>query len=148
MNNINSLQNKKIKYLTSLRNNQKRKKNEYFLIDGLREISEAYNNDYYIEELFFCQELIKKELNFNIKKTKLSKTVFLKIAYPQNPDGWLALAKPKEHTLENINPNLIIILEAIEKPGNLGAIIRTARATNVDLIILNDQSLDLYNPNT
>lgn len=148
MNIINSLSNPKIKYLVNLRNNQKRKKDNYFLIDGLREIKEADNNNYYIEELFYCQDLIKKQENLKLKTTQLSKRAFLKVAYPQNPDGWLALAKAKEYKLEEIKTNLIIVLEAIEKPGNLGAIIRTARATDVGLVILNDQSVDLYNPNT
>lgn len=147
MNNINSLQNKKIKYLASLRNNQKRKKEDYFLIDGLREIKKAFNNNYHIEELFYCKELAKEKVDFSIKTSNLTKAVFLKVAYPQNPDGYLALVKPRIYQLEEIKPSLIIILETIEKPGNLGAIIRTARASGVDLIILNDQGLDLYNPN-
>lgn len=148
MNNINSLQNNKIKYLVNLRNNQKRKKDDYFLVDGLREIKEAYGNEYFIEELFYCPDLIKKNEALNIKTTQLSKQAFLKVAYPQNPDGWLALVKPKKYKLEEIKASLIIVLESIEKPGNLGAIIRTARATDIDLIILNDQHIDLYNPNT
>lgn len=146
--NINSLQNKKIKYLVSLRNNQKRKKNEYFLIDGLREITEAYNNKYIIKELFVCQELIKEDLKLNLRPTNLSKQVFLKVAYPQNPDGYLALAKRKECKVSDFKGDLVVVLEKTEKPGNLGAIIRTVKALGIKMIILNDLQLDIYNPNT
>jgi TrmH family RNA methyltransferase len=80
----------------------------------------------------------------------ISPEVFGKIAYRENSDGVVAIAKPKLHTLEYIklsaNP-FVIVLEAVEKPGNLGAILRTADAAAVDAVVVCDPQTDLYNPN-
>lgn len=150
MSKITSTQNQKIKDLIKLRKSNKRKKTGLVLVDGLREIKEAYNSNFKIIELFFCPELIKEDYDFKLNKTQLSEKVFKKIAYPENPDGWLALVKPSNFTLKDINSKkemFIIILEGLEKPGNLGAIIRTASAVKADAVIINDQKIDPYNPN-
>ncbi len=150
MSKIISTQNQKIKNLLKLRKSKERKKTSLVLVDGLREIKEAYDFNFKIEELFFCEGLIKKNYNFNLKKTELSEKVFRKIAYPENPDGWLALVKPKDLDLADIplkKQMLILVLEGLEKPGNLGAIIRTASAVKADAVIVNDQKIDPYNPN-
>ncbi len=150
MSKISSTQNQKIKDLLKLRKSKERKKTSLVLVDGLREIKEAYNSNFKIEELFFCKDLIKEDYNFKLDKTELSEKVFKKIAYPENPDGWLALIKPKNLELSDISIKkemLIFILEGLEKPGNLGAIIRTASAVKADAVIVNDQKIDPYNPN-
>lgn len=147
---ITSSQNKKIKEIVKLRKVKKRKDKDLFIIDGLREIKEAYYNDYKIEKIFICRDLIKKDYKFKVETIETDEAVFNKIAYPENPDGWLALVKPKKNNLKDINTNkenIIFILESIEKPGNLGAIIRTAKAFNINNIIINDEKVDLYNPN-
>ncbi len=150
MSKIISTQNQRIKDLIKLRKSKIRKKNELVLVDGLREIKEAYFSNFIIEEIFYCPELIKKDFDFKVKKTETSEKVFKKLSLPENPDGWLALIKPKNYKLEEIklskNP-LIIVLEGLEKPGNLGAIIRTASAVKVDCVIINDEKIDPYNPN-
>lgn len=150
MSKIISPQNKKIKDLLKLKKSKVRKNNGIVLVDGLREIKEAYLAKYQIEEIFYCPKLIKKNYNFEIKQTELSEKVFKKLAYPENPDGWLALIKPKNYKLNEVNLSnnpLIIVLEGLEKPGNLGAIIRTASAVKVDCVIVNDEKIDPYNPN-
>jgi RNA methyltransferase, TrmH family len=150
MSKITSIKNQRIKDLLKLRKSKIRKANELVLVDGLREIKEAYLSKFIIEEVFYCPELIKENYNFKFKKTELSEKVFKKLAYPENPDGWLALIKPINYKLDKIklskNP-LIIVLEGLEKPGNLGAIIRTASAVKVDCVIINDEKVDPYNPN-
>ncbi len=147
---IISTKNQKIKDLLKLRKSKIRKKTELILVDGLREIKEAYSSKFIIEELFYCPELIKKDYDFKAKKTELSENVFKKLAYPENPDGWLALIRPINYKLNEIelskNP-LIIVLEGLEKPGNLGAIIRTASAVKADCVIVNNEKIDPYNPN-
>ncbi len=93
---------------------------------------------------------IKKISNLAKINYKLNKKVFEKISYKKNPDGFLAIVSARFKSLDQIKVNknpLVLVLESVEKPGNLGAIIRTAYASGVDLIILNDQKTDLYSPN-
>lgn len=159
---INSLDNKTIKLVAGLKEAKTRKKNKLFLIDGLREVELALQSNYKPKFLFFCTEIIKinkeknKEIlsNFFNKNTEiieLSKKVFSKVAYKESPDGFLAVFEIKEVGLEKIDLNKnnlpIIVLEGLEKPGNLGAIIRTASAAGLKNIILNDCLFDNFNPN-
>lgn len=151
---ITSLQNPKIKNLVRLRKATKRKKQELFLIDGLREIEVALKYNFVIEELFYCPEFDKEKKELKELKDKIiyitTPEVFKKIAYAENPNGWIAVVKPKYNQIEDLkikkNP-LIIVLESVEKPGNLGAIIRTAYAAKVDAVVINETQTDLYNSN-
>jgi TrmH family RNA methyltransferase len=155
MNLINSLNNQKIKDLVKLKKAGERRAQKLIIIDGAREIELAKKSGWEIIELFYCPTLIKKEIKdfFNLERekiTEVSEPVFSKICYKESPDGYFALVKTKLLNLDSIklskNP-LVVILEAVEKPGNLGAIIRTSYAASVDLIIINDSQTDIYNPN-
>lgn len=156
---ISSLNNPKIKNIAKLiKNSSERQASKIIIVDGLREISEAFKAGWKIKEFFCCLDLIKNNNKNEVKKIipfsedvyELSKKAFEKISYKKNPDGCLAVFSYQENNLKNIelkkNP-IILILESVEKPGNLGGIIRTAYAGGVDLIILNDQKTDLYSPN-
>ena len=154
MENITSATNSKIKLISTLRNkSSKRKEEGLFLIDGLREIKEALKNKVKIEQIFYCEQLVDNfdELqNFGQELTKVSYEAFLKACYKDSPDGVIALAKSDKKTLKDLKiskNSLFLVLEAVEKPGNLGAILRTAQASGVDGIILNNQQTDIYNPN-
>ncbi|MDD4901016.1 MAG: RNA methyltransferase [Patescibacteria group bacterium] len=152
MQKIDSPQNPKIKNIIKLReSSRERKEQGLFLIEGHREISLALKASVEIENLIYCPEYIKRELAIDEEKIiEVSKKVFDKISYRENPDGFLAVAKIKEYQLENLQLSgkpLIVILEAVEKPGNLGAILRTADAAGADAVIINDLKADLYNPN-
>lgn len=149
---IDSLQNEKIKNIVKLRDSgRERKKQGLFLIEGRREINLALKGGMEIECLFYCPDYNRQKLA--ISQTKIIETarkVFAKIAYRENPDGFLAVAKFRQIKLADIKLSvkpLIIILEAVEKPGNLGAILRTADAAAADAVIINDGKTDLYNPN-
>lgn len=155
MNLINSLNNQKIKDLVKLQKASERKAQQLIIIDGAREIGLAKKSGVELVELFYCPALVKKEVKdfFGLdheKITEITEAVFKKICYKENPDGYFALVKMKLIGLDKIklssNP-LLVILEAVEKPGNLGAIIRTAYAAGVDAIIINDSQTDIYNPN-
>ncbi len=153
--NINSLENKKIKEIVRLRKANIRKESGLFLIDGKREISAALEAGIKIEEIFYCPDFspddsgLLEGISYE-SQVVVSKSVFQKMAYKENPDGFLATAKSINTSLDKIklskNP-LIVILESVEKPGNLGAIIRTAYAAGVDAIIINDNQTDIFNPN-
>lgn len=154
---ISSLANQKIKDIARfIKNARDRQRAGIVIVDGQREIEEAIRSSWKIEEFFYCSEFIKKEKeilkikNISQKSFQVSKKVFEKISYKKNPDGCLAILKPRFLKLKDIklkkNP-LVLVLESVEKPGNLGAIIRTAYASGVDLLILNDQKTDIYSPN-
>jgi RNA methyltransferase, TrmH family len=151
-NKIDSLQNEKIKNIVKLReSSREREKQGLFLIEGWREINLALKGGIEIKNIFYCQKYIKQELEIDEEKLiEVSEKVFDKIAYRENPDGFLAMAKVGQKKLADtkLRPRpLLIILEAVEKPGNLGAILRTADAVGADAVIINDPKTDIYNPN-
>lgn len=157
MEKITSLQNPKIKNIAKLNKSKERREQNLFMIEGARELSLALAVGYQVESVFICPELFAKtdypEVLDSIaddKKFEVSEAVFEKIAYREGSDGLLTLARPKKHGLSDLklsdNP-FIIILEAVEKPGNLGAILRTADAAQADAVIVCDPATDLYNPN-
>jgi RNA methyltransferase, TrmH family len=152
---ITSTQNPKVKSLLSLEKPRERRKQGLFIIEGLKEIRMALDAGYKIGNLFFCDDLISvEELSGLGTEDKLmipvAKDVFDKIAVRENSGGVLAVAEQKAHSLKQIqlssNP-LLLILESVEKPGNLGAILRTADAAGVDAVIICDPQTDFYNPN-
>lgn len=152
---ITSTQNPKVKSLMQLEKPRERRKQQLFLIEGAREVWLALEAGYKIGNIFYCEEIVaKKELGFDLTDNKLvipvSREVFQKIAVREDSGGVLAVAEMKPHGLSQIrlskNP-LVLILEAVEKPGNLGAILRTADAAGVDAVIICDPQTDFYNPN-
>ncbi len=158
---ITSPQNPKIKNIIRLLEKaSERKAQNLTVVEGEREIGLAVRAGYRIQTLFFCRELYDRPLGFSISKDtcpsgrrailEISKAVFDKIAYRENRDGLVALVTPKQLTLQKLqlskNP-FLVVLEAVEKPGNLGAILRTADAAQVDAVLICDPQTDLYNPN-
>ncbi|WP_165020170.1 TrmH family RNA methyltransferase [Dysgonomonas sp. ZJ279] len=157
MERITSLQNPKIKNIVKLAKNKERHEQNLFIIEGARELSLALSAGYIIESVYVCPELFTKTDYPDVlnsvgenKVIEVSQAVFDKVAYREGSDGLLTLARPKAHDLNNLklsdNP-FIIVLEAVEKPGNLGAILRTADAAQIDAVIICDPTTDLYNPN-
>jgi TrmH family RNA methyltransferase len=156
MKQITSIQNPFIKSLVQLQEKAKaRKQTGTFLIEGKREIELAIKGNYEIETILFLPELIsEKQVNsLTIKQLntiEISKEVYQKLAYRDTTEGILAIANTKSLSLSNLklpeNP-LILVLESIEKPGNIGAMLRTADAANIDAVILANPKSDLYNPN-
>ncbi len=152
---ITSTQNPKIKSLLALEKPRERKKQGLFVVEGKKEIRLALDAGYKMGNLFFCEELISGD---ELKKLStpetllipVSKDVFEKVAVRENSGGVLAVAEQKTHRLDSVklssNP-LVLILESVEKPGNLGAILRTADAAALDAVIICDPKTDLYNPN-
>ncbi len=156
MKQITSIQNPLIKSLVQLQEKAKsRKQSGSFLIEGKREISLATKGGYRLETILFLPELIseneiKKFIISEIEIIEINKEVYQKLAYRDTTEGILAIAKTKSFALSSIklpeNP-LILIAEAPEKPGNIGALLRTADAANLDAVIIANPKSDLYNPN-
>jgi TrmH family RNA methyltransferase len=154
---ITSINNKRIKNIIQLQKSRERKNQEIFVIEGIKEILKAIKYNYEFQTIFYCKEIaIVKNLNeifsknANSEIVEVSKAVYEKIAYRENSGGVVALAKPKNHKLEDIhlsdNP-LVLVIERVEKPGNLGAILRTADAAGIEAVIVCDNQTDIYNPN-
>lgn len=154
---ISSPQNPLIKQLALLKEkSRERKKTGQFLIEGKRELSLAIKGGYKIETLLFFPDLFseseaKAMSNNGIEIIEISKEVFQKLAHRDTTEGVIALVTSKIHTLDRLkleskNP-LLLVAEAPEKPGNIGALLRTADAANVDAVIIANPKSDLYNPN-
>ena len=153
---ITSLQNQRIKDVIKLGNTRERRSQNLFLIEGARELSLAVSvGDFGIRKLFVCEELLSVEGKLLVRKwgiptEKVSADVYRKMAYRGASDGIIAVSTPRYLTLDAVqlsdNP-LVIVVEAVEKPGNLGAILRTADAASVDAVIVCDPKTDLFNPN-
>jgi len=152
---ITSTQNPKVKSLLALEKPRERRKQQLFVVEGAKEVRMALEAGYKIGNIFFCEEVLDQaESSDLLREEKLlvpvSKEVFYKIAIRESSGGILAVAEQKTHRLQDLklskNP-LLLILEAVEKPGNLGAILRTADAAGVDAVIICDPQTDFYNPN-
>lgn len=155
MKQISSVQNPFIKSLVQLQEKAKaRKESGTFLIEGKREIALAIKGNYEIETILFLPELISEaefsKLTPGIERIGITKEVYQKLAYRDTTEGILAVAKTKSLKLEDLqlsqNP-LMLIAEAPEKPGNIGALLRTADAANLDAVIIANPKSDMYNPN-
>jgi RNA methyltransferase, TrmH family len=153
---ITSIQNPFIKSLALLQEKAKaRKQSETFLIEGKREIELAIKGTYQLETILFLPELIteteiNKLVKNNIELIEITKEVYQKLAYRDTTEGILAVAKTKTLALYDLKlPEnaLILVMESIEKPGNIGAMLRTCDAANIDAVIIANPKTDLYNPN-
>jgi RNA methyltransferase, TrmH family len=157
MERITSLQNPRVKQIVQLSKARERREQDLVAMEGAREIGLAIDAGYNPETLYICPEIYSKseypDLIHRIpsqKQIEIAPAVFEKLAYREGSDGLIALIHPKKHLLKEIvlpsNP-FIIVLEAVEKPGNLGAVLRTADAAKADAVIICDPATDLYNPN-
>lgn len=155
INHITSAQNPRIKNLLLLQQkSRERRKQNLVVVEGLRETGIAVANGFSVAELFVCPE-IAIEANYtpianNAEITTISQAVYEKLAYREGSDGCIALLKPRWLKVSEVKLRpkpLVIVLEAVEKPGNLGAILRTADAVNADAVIVCDPLTDIFNPN-
>lgn len=160
---LSSVQNPKIKQLVKLRDRSEREKTNQFLIEGYRELLRAVDSEFPIENLFICPELFLGSNEHSLiermrkKGTQIftcTKPVFEKISYRDRPDGLVGLAPQRHLSLTDFDKLLIgkqapflVVAEAIEKPGNLGTILRSSDAVGLDGLIVCDHCTDIHNPN-
>ncbi len=168
---ISSTQNPKIKHIALLQQkSSERRKSGLFVVEGQRELGHCLAAGYEIESIYVLESQYERLCSGNatqavvdadgnvslgdiynkVKVNTVTPQVYEKIAYRGSTEGILAVVKTKQHTLADLklaeNP-LVIVLEGVEKPGNLGAILRTADAAGVDAVLVCDPLTDLYNPN-
>lgn len=160
---LTSLQNLQVKQVLHLRDRHERDKTSLFLIEGYREVLRATDADWKIDKLMICKELflgsneealIQRLASRGTEIITCVEKVFHKMSYRDRPDGLLAIAPQKKinlHDLKQRNTKdefpFYVIAEAIEKPGNLGTILRSSDAVGVSGLIVCDRCTDIYNPN-
>ena len=157
MKQISSSQNTYIKSLVQLQEKAKRRKETgTFLIEGLREIELALAGGYVLETILFDPNIVdkyslEKRVSADTEWIEISAEVYQKLAYRDTTEGVLAVARSKSLSLADLQLGttpLILVAEAPEKPGNIGAILRTADAAKVDAVLIANPKNDIYNPNT
>lgn len=160
MKTISSVNNSTIKAITGLiQKASLRKKSDVFVVEGKRELQLAYKGGFTIDTVFCCPTLFESTTvetwsaqNLGTKNIVLvTEDVYKKVSYRNKTEGIIALVKKKAFNLDSIvfknaNP-LILVIENIEKPGNIGAMLRTADASNIDCLLVTDPKTDMYNPN-
>lgn len=160
---LTSLQNPRAKEVVHLRDRRPRDASGQFLIEGYRELLRATDAHYPVRELFFCRELflgsnedalITRLQARGAKLYSCSEPLFRKMSYRDRPDGLIAVASQQHLGLNELDTQLkdkpapfLIVAEAIEKPGNLGTILRSSDAVGLDALIVCDQCTDIHNPN-
>lgn len=156
---ITSKQNPKIKGLLNLRKRRDRDEQGLFLIEGYREVSRALKKGIAPKELYYSpdwflgeneNDLILQAEAKGARLYELSKEVFEKCSYRDRPDGLLAVAPQWKQDLDDVKLSekpFVLVVEAIEKPGNLGTILRSADGAGVDTVIVCDAVTDIFNPN-
>jgi len=149
---ITSLQNPRVKQLVKLRDDKRQRRADgLMLVEGHDEIQLALAAGHRPQTILSAPELVSREIRaVDAESLTVSRGVFEKISYRENPDGWLAVFPIPHTALEDLQLGeapLLIVAESIEKPGNLGAILRTADAAHVDALLVCDPRVDVWNPN-
>lgn len=156
---ITSLQNPRVKNLVKLRDRGPRDEQQVFLVEGYRAIARALERGVRPREVFFCRDwflginedaLLRQAGEAGAELIELGREAFAKVAYRDRPEGLLAIVAQWRKAPEDLalpaEPFLLVV-EAIEKPGNLGTLLRGADAAGVDAVIVCDPVTDLFNPN-
>ena len=149
---ISSLQNPRIKQLVKLREDKRQRQADgLMLVEGWDEISLALGAGMQPQSVFTAPELVTRSLEgIPGEIVTVDRLVFKKISYRENPDGWIGVFPIPDRTLDSLELGrspIVIVAESVEKPGNLGAILRTADAAGVDAMLVCDPRVDLWNPN-
>ncbi|MDP6630630.1 MAG: RNA methyltransferase [Kiritimatiellia bacterium] len=156
---ITSLQNPRVKHVVKLRQRSHRDDERLMLVEGYREIRRALDNRHPLNALFFCRSLfqgpnedalMEQAASQGGELFECSEPVFRKMAYRDRPEGLLAVAPHVTQSLAELDVTptpLVVVAEAIEKPGNLGTILRSADAAGADAVLVCDRCTDIHNPN-
>lgn len=150
---ISSVQNSLVKKILLLKEkSRERKKTGLFVVEGQRELELAQKGGYLLKQFLYCPEISSRiKPNSDVEIIQLSKSVYEKVAHRGTTEGVLGILEAKNHSLENIRfktkKPLVLVAEAPEKPGNIGALLRTADAAAVDAVLIANPKSDLFNPN-
>ena len=152
---ITSARNERIRQVLELQEKSRtRRALGLFVVEGRRELEHCLEAGYEIDSVFWCPEILpelpQELIGGDVPVSELTAELYGRIAYRGGTEGLVARVKSRPHTLEDLalkeNP-LIVVLESVETPGNLGAVFRSADAAGADAVIICDPLTDLYNPN-
>ena len=154
---ISSVHNKKILALRRLYKSKERKASNVFIAEGVKEVKRGFDSGFKPVAVYFSPDIFKGDIGTLLSGLdeetavfELTEAVYRKVAYRDNTEGLLVLFEKKYYSLQDINiddNSTFIVLESVEKPGNLGAVLRTAGAAGVDAVILTETKVDQYHPN-
>ena len=155
---IESPKNPEVKGLVRLKERRVREREGRFLIEGERETRRAWEAEVPLRTLYVCLDFMRPEghalaaelENAGVDAVELSKEAFSRVSYRDAPDGVLAVARVQPRELEGLELSqhaLVLVLDGLEKPGNLGALLRTADGAGLDAVFLTGEGTDLTNPN-
>lgn len=152
---ISSLQNPRVKSIRKIR--RRRKAGDPVLLEGRREIERAMAQGVLLECLYYSSDTIPDQdrlvtgvRSMGLPCFRCSDALLSRMTYREKPEGFLAEARPVLHRLEDLklpSDPLLLVIEGVEKPGNLGAMLRSADAAGVDAVLVCDLAADIYNPN-
>ncbi len=155
---ISSIKNPKVKNFGHLQKARERKMQNLFLVEGRKEVERALKAGYEFVQFFYCPEILdptyfnsfREMMSEKVTLNQVTREVYNHITYRNDVEGITGWAVPRRHTLQELKPGknpLVLVLESVEKPGNLGAILRTADTAGLDAVVVCDPQTDLYNPN-
>ncbi len=156
---ISSVHNPKVKQMLLLQQKSSaRRQAGLFVVEGKRELMHAMEAGYEVESLFFCPSLMEQPVGLDEltaqcprrMQFEVTQQVYAKMAYRGTTEGVMAVMKVRNLRLEDLDLGdspLLMVLEAVEKPGNLGAVLRSADAAKADAVVICDPLTDIYNPN-
>lgn len=150
---ISSPQNPRIKRLMSLQQRSQQRRSEHrIVVEGARELQHCINAGFTVETVFYCPTLfdIEKLQIADFETVEVTPQVYDKIAYRGSTEGAIAIVEPRFMSLSDIDLGddpLIVVLEGVEKPGNIGAVLRSADAAQATAVVVCDPLTDIYNPN-
>ncbi len=161
---ITSASNPKIKKLLALQQkSSERRESALFVVEGRRELEHCLNAGYKLDSVFVCKDIFHEtasarsvltryaaEATNDFRIFEVSKEVYAKIAVREGTEGIIAEVKAKKHELGDLELGdncVVLVIEGVEKPGNIGAMLRTCDAAGVDALIICDPRCDIYNPN-
>lgn len=149
---ITSVQNARVKHVTALQQKAALRREEGLtVVEGVRELEHCLAAGHNVEEVYYCPELFSPDcLTVRAPRFAVTREVYGKMAYRGSTEGVMAVVRPTPLTLHDLNLGdapLFIVLESVEKPGNLGAVLRSADAAAATAVVVCDPLTDLYNPN-